>query len=104
MQYDVYLVNLDPRFGSEPDKQRPCIVVSPDELNEHLQTVVIVPLTSSLRDWPFRALIDYERRKSDACVDQIRVIDKKRLVKRKCHLSIEEIQRIKNLIRETYVD
>ncbi|MDZ7723015.1 MAG: type II toxin-antitoxin system PemK/MazF family toxin [candidate division KSB1 bacterium] len=104
MQYDIYLVNPEPKFGSEPDKLRPCIVVSPDELNQYLQTVVIVPLTSSLCDWPFRALIEYDGRKSDACIDQIRVIDKQRLIKRKSRLSIQEIQSVKDLIRETYVD
>lgn len=104
MQYNIYLVDLEPRYGSEPDKCRPCIIVSPDELNRHLQTVVIVPLTTTIREWPFRPLIRYTGKKCDACIDQIRVIDKKRLVKRKCKIRLDEIQSIKEIIRETYID
>ena len=104
MQYDIYLVNLEPQYGSEPDKYRPCIVVSPDELNRHLLTVVIVPLTITIREWPFRPMIRYSGKKCDACVDQIRVIDKKRLVKRKGKIRIDEIQSLKEIIRETYID
>ncbi len=104
MQYDIYLVNLEPRFGSEPDKCRPCIIVSPDELNKYLQTVVIVPLTTTLRAWPFRPLVKYSGKKCDACIDQIRVIDKKRLVKRVGKVQIDEIQSLKEIIRETYID
>ncbi len=104
MQYDIYLVNLEPRFRSEPDKTRLCIVVSPDELNQYLQTVVIIPLTTTIREWPFRPIIRYQNKKCDACVDQIRVIDKQRLVQKNGKLSLEEIQSIKNMIRETYID
>jgi mRNA interferase MazF len=104
MQYDIYLVDLEPRFGSEPDKCRPCIIVSPDELNKHLQTVVVVPLTSTLRSWPFRPLIRFAGKKCDACVDQIRVIDKNRLVKRAGKTGLDEIQALKDIIRETYLD
>jgi len=104
MQYDIYLVNLDPRFGGEPDKTRPCIIVSPDELNRYLQTVVIIPLTTTIREWPFRPIIRYEGKKCDACVDQIRVIDKNRLMQKKGKLNIEEIRTIKNVIKEAYID
>lgn len=104
MQYDIYLVSLDPRFGSEPDKTRPCIIVSPDELNLHLQTVVIVPLTSTIRDWPFRPFIKYQNKKCDACIDQIRVINKKRLIQRKGTLSLLETQSNKSMIREIFID
>lgn len=93
MQYDIYLVNLDPRFGSEPD-----------EINLHLSAVVIVPLTTTIREWPFRPLIRHQGKKCDACIEQIRVIDKRRLSQKKGRLNPEEIHSIKNLIKETYVD
>ncbi len=80
-QGQVWWVNLDPTIGSEIRKTRPAVIVSPDELNAHLNTVVVVPLTSG-RTYPFRIATKVQGKTGVAAVDQVRTIDKKRLVKR----------------------
>lgn len=79
---DVYLVTLDPTRGSEIAKTRPCAVVSPDELNAHLRTVTIVPMTTSERRYRFRVDVAFAGKQGALAVDQIRTVDKARLVKR----------------------
>ena len=79
MQYDVCWVELDPTQGSEIAKTRPCVVVSPDELNALLNTVVVVPLTSTLRGYPFRVQCVVAGKKGELAIDQIRAVDKSRL-------------------------
>jgi len=78
-QSSVYWFDPEPVRGSEMRKVRPCIVVSPNEMNEHLRTVVIVPLTSAVQTWPFRLTLSILNQKSSAACDQIRSIDKSRL-------------------------
>ena len=82
-QSSIYWFDPEPVKGSEIRKVRPCIVVSPDEMNEHLQTVIVVPLTSTTQAWPFRLTLSILGQKSSAACDQIRVIDKSR---RKTHI------------------
>ena len=79
-RFDVYLVNLDPTIGSEIKKTRPAVIVSPDELNENLATVTVVPLTTG-RAYPFRIATTVKGKKGIAAIDQIRTVDKRRLVK-----------------------
>ena len=78
-QCSVYWFDPDPGKGSEMRKVRPCIVVSPDEMNEHLRTVMVVPLTSTVQPWPFRLTLRILGKKSSAACDQLRAIDKSRL-------------------------
>ena len=80
-RFDVWLVNLDPTVGSEIKKTRPAIVVSPDELNAHLQTVIVVPLTTG-RVYAFRVPTRVQGKKGVAAIDQIRTVDKRRLVQK----------------------
>ncbi len=80
-RFEVWLVNLDPTIGSEIKKTRPAIIVSPDELNSHLQTVVVVPLTTG-RSYAFRISTQVQGKKGVAAIDQIRAVDKRRLVKK----------------------
>ncbi len=80
-RFEVWLVNLDPTIGSEIRKTRPAVIVSPNELNAHLQTVVVVPLTTG-RSYPFRIATKVQGKPGVAAIDQIRTIDKRRLVKR----------------------
>lgn len=103
-QYDLVLVNLDPTIGSEMKKTRPCAVISPNEMNKYLQTVVIAPITSSSRDYPTRVSINQKQIKGWIVVDQIRTIDKRRIVKTLGKLNNIEIEKVKNVIQETYVD
>ena len=78
-QGSVYWFDPEPAKGSEIRKIRPCIVVSPDEMNQHLRTVIIVPLTTTIQDWPFRLVISLLGQKSSAACDQLRAVDKARL-------------------------
>lgn len=81
-QFEVYLVSLDPTQGSEIKKTRPCLVISPDEMNHTLNTVLIAPMTTSLRKYPSRIQTTFQGTKGDIVLDQISSIDKKRLVKK----------------------
>lgn len=103
-QYDLVLVNLDPTIGSEMKKTRPCTVISPNEMNKYLQTIVIAPITSTSRDYPTRVSINQERTKGWIVIDQIRTIDKRRIVEILGKLNNPEIEKVKNVIQETYVE
>ena len=81
-RFDVYLVGLDPTIGSEIQKTRPCIVISPDEMNHNIRTVIIAPMTSASRDYPTRVPCTFKKKQGHIVLDQIRTIDKSRLIKR----------------------
>lgn len=80
-QYQIIVVNLDPTMGSEIRKTRPCVVVSPDEMNRHLNTITICPITSTSKPYPTRIKLLVQRKVSWIVVDQIRTIDRNRIVK-----------------------
>ncbi len=103
-QYQIVLVNLDPTIGSEVKKTRPCVIFSPNEMNKHLQTIVIAPITSSSKNYPTRVEIKGNKTKGWVMIDQIRTVDKRRISKIFGELSEKEIQKIKNVIKETFVD
>jgi len=98
------LVNLDPTIGSEIKKTRPCVIISPDEMNKYLRTVVIAPMTTSSKNFPTRVEIKHDNKIGWIVLDQIRTIDKQRIVKELGKLSKSEIKEVKAIIRETYVD
>lgn len=102
-QYDIVLVNLEPTLGSEINKTRPCVVVSPDEMNHYLKKIVIVPITSTLKKYPTRISISNQNMKGMAAIDQIRTIDKLRIAKIIGTLEIDVIEKLKKIIDETYV-
>ena len=81
-RFDVYLVNLDPTVGSEIQKTRPCLVISPDEMNRHIRTVIVAPMTSAGKDYPTRITCKFKKKEGQIVLDQIRTIDKTRLIKR----------------------
>lgn len=81
-RFDVYRVNLDPTVGSEIRKSRPCVIVSPDEMNRHIRTVIVAPLTSKARSYPSRVECEFQGKKGQVVLDQIRTVDKRRLAKR----------------------
>lgn len=103
-QYQVILVNLDPTIGSEMKKTRPAVIISPNEMNKYLQTIVIAPMTSSSKSYPTRVEIDFEMKKGTIVLDQIRTVDRQRILKILGDLTKEEIQKVKEVIKETYVD
>lgn len=103
-QYDVVLVNLDPTMGSEMKKTRPCVVLSPNEMNKYLQTIVIAPMTSSSKNYPTRIKVVQNGQEGWVVIDQIRTIDRNRIIKRFETLTNKEIEQVKNVIKETFVN
>lgn len=100
-QFEVFYVDLNPTVGAEINKVRPCVVISPDAINHHLNTVIIAPLTSSCRKWPTRVSVLVSNKNGQVCLDQIRTVDKKRLSEfstKRTILSTDEIGRIKNVL------
>jgi mRNA interferase MazF len=81
-RFDVYLINLDPTVGSEIKKTRPCLIISPDEMNRHIRTVIIAPMTTAGKEYPTRISCTFKKKKGKIVIDQIRTIDKSRLIKR----------------------
>jgi mRNA interferase MazF len=103
-QYDIVLVNLDPTMGSEMKKTRPCVVLSPNEMNKYLQTIVVAPMTTSSKPYPTRVEIKHNQTKGWIAIDQIRTVDRARIVKRYETLTSKEIEKVKKVIKETFVD
>ena len=81
-QFEVYLITLDPAKGSEIKKTRPCVIVSPNEMNHYLNTVIVVPLTSAIKNYPTRVKCSFENKDGQVAIDQMRAVDKSRLVKK----------------------
>jgi mRNA interferase MazF len=103
-QYQIILVNLDPTIGSEIKKTRPCVVISPNEMNKFLKTVVIAPMTTSSKNYPTRVEIKHDHKTGWIVLDQIRTIDKQRIIRELGRLTKSEISRLKSVLKETYVD
>ncbi|WP_312762054.1 type II toxin-antitoxin system PemK/MazF family toxin [Epilithonimonas sp.] len=103
-QYEIVLVNLDPTVGSEIKKTRPCVVISPNEMNKFLNTIIIAPMTSSSRPYPTRVEVQTNNKKGWVVIDQIRTVDRKRITKIFGKLSLNEIVEVKNVLKETFVD
>lgn len=104
IQYQIILVNLDPTIGSEIKKTRPCVVISPYEMNKYLNTVVIAPMTTSSKNYPTRIEIKHDNKIGWIVLDQIRTIDKQRIIKDLGRLTKPEINKLKAVLKETYVD
>ena len=81
-RFDVYLINLDPTIGSEIQKTRPCLVISPDEMNRNIRTVIIATMTSVQKDYPTRVTCTFRKKQGQIVLDQIRTVEKERLIKK----------------------
>jgi mRNA interferase MazF len=81
-RFDVFLINLDPTIGSEIKKTRPCLIISPEEINRHIRTVIVAPMTTAGKDYPTRVPCKFQNKKGQIVLDQIRTIDKSRLIKK----------------------
>ena len=101
-RYDVYLVNPDPAQGPEIRKMRPCVVISPDEMNRHIRTVIIAPMTSTQRDCPSRVNITFECKRGQVVLDQIRTVDKSLLVKRLGSIADERGRKVADVLGEMF--
>ena len=103
-QYQIVLVNLDPTQGSEIKKTRPCLIISPNEMNKYLQTIVVAPMTTASKPYPTRVEVKHNKKKGWVVLDQIRCVDRSRIVKTYDNLTEKEIVKVKAVIQETYVD
>ena len=104
LQYSIVLVNLNPTVGSEIKKTRPCLIISPDEMNRHLNTVIVAPLTSTTKPYPSRTHVVHKGKKGMIALDQIRTIDKARIIKEYSTITKSNIKRVKSVLKEMLID
>jgi mRNA interferase MazF len=103
-RFDVFLVNLDPTIGSEIKKTRPCVVISPDEMNRYVATVIIAPMTTKGRTYPTRVVCQFQGKDGQIVLDQIRTIDKTRLVKKLGQISQDEQRVVLDTLAEMFAE
>ena len=103
-RFEVYLVSLDPTQGHEIRKTRPCVVISPDEMNHHIGTAIVAPMTTKGRDYPTRIPLTFQRKKGQVVLDQIRTVDKTRLVKRLGKLEKATAARVLGVLQEMFAE
>ena len=102
-QYEIVLVNLDPTVDSEIKKTRPCVIISPNEMNKYLKTVTVAPMTTQSKNYPTRVEVKHDNKIGWVVIDQIRTIDKIRILKIWGRLSKPEVKEVKAVIEETFV-
>jgi mRNA interferase MazF len=101
-RFAVYLVGLDPTQGHEIKKTRPCVIISPDEMNRHIGTVIVAPMTTKGRNYPTRIAITFKRKKGQIVLDQIRTVDKARLVKHVGKIDAKTATRVLAVLQEMF--
>ncbi len=101
-RFEVYLVRLDPTEGRELRKTRPCLIISPDEMNRHLATVIVAPMTTKGRSYPTRIPVRFQRKTGEIVLDQIRTVDKNRLIKRLGKIDEATAQKVLALLAEMF--
>jgi len=101
-RFEVYLVRLDPTEGREIRKTRPCMIISPDEMNRHIGTVIVAPMTTQSHAHPTRIPVRFRRRNGQIVLDQIRTVDKNRLVKRLGKIDDATAQKVLALLNEMF--
>ena len=101
-RFDVYLVNLDPTVGGEIQKTRPCLVVSPDETNRHLRTVIVAPMTTKGQAYPTRVVCRFQGKYGQVVLDQIRTVDRGRLLRRLGRLDAGTAARALDVLQEMF--
>lgn len=103
-QYEVFWISLDPSQGSEMSKTRPCVVVSPDEMNEFLRTLIIIPITSTIKAYPWRISCIISNKQGSIATDQIKVVDRSRIGSKIGKLSKSEINFLKDTLHRMLID
>ena len=103
-RFDVFLVNLDPTIGNEIQKTRPCVVVSPDEMNRYISTVIIAPMTTKGRAYPTRIICQFQEKNGQIILDQIRTVDKSRLVKKIGQIAQNEQRTVLDILAEMFTE
>ncbi len=103
-RFDVFLVSLDPTVGSEIQKTRPCVVISPDEMNRHIATVIVAPMTTRGQYYPTRVVCHFQDKDGQIVLDQIRTVDKTRLVKQLGQISPDEQKLVLDTLAEIFAE
>ena len=103
-QYNVYLVKLDPTVGHEIKKTRPCLVISPDEMNHNIDTIIVAPMTTKSHSYPTRIPVKFDGKQGWIVLDQLRTVDGIRLVKQLGKITKKEVSEVKKVIKEMLVD
>ncbi len=103
-RFEVHLVNLDPTIGREIKKTRPCLVVSPDEMNRHIGTIIVAPMTTKGRDYPSRVACRFQGKDGQVVLDQIRTVDKVRLIKRLGQIGASTRKQVLNVLAEMFAE
>jgi mRNA interferase MazF len=101
-RFDVYLTNLDPTIGSEIQKTRPCLIISPDEMNRYIRTVIVAPMTTEGKDYPTRIACQFKKKNGHIVLDQIRTIDKTRLIKNLGSLDAETQLKVISVLQRLF--
>ncbi len=101
-RFDVFLINLDPTIDHEIQKSRPCVVISPDQMNNHISTVVIAPMTTTIRNYPTRVNCIFQNTKGQVVLDQIRTVDKIRLMKKLGKVQKRTQENIISILQEMF--
>lgn len=101
-RFEVYLINLNPTKGSEIQKVRPCVIVSPNELNSHLMTVIVSPMTTTIRKYPTRISLNFEGKEGQIVLDQIRTVDRSRLIKKLGDLESKTQRKVLDILQEMF--
>ncbi len=101
-RFDVYLVNLDPTVGHEIKKTRPCLIVSPNEMNRHIATVIVAPMTTKAHSYPSRVKCRFEDKNAHVVLDQLRTVDKARLIKRLGRINGLTQNKVLNVLAELF--
>jgi mRNA interferase MazF len=103
-RFDVYLVNLDPTIGAEIQKTRPCLIISPDEMNSAIRTVIIAPMTTKSRNYPTRVACRFEGKDAYIVLDQLRTVDQSRCIKHLGHITLATQKRVLNVLAEVFAE
>lgn len=101
-RFDIFLINLDPTIGSEIHKARPCLIISPDEMNNFIATVIIAPMTTKGRDYPTRVPCTFKRKSGQIVLDQIRTVDKIRLIKKLGSIDVDSQEKVFSTLAEMF--
>ncbi|MCH2449986.1 MAG: type II toxin-antitoxin system PemK/MazF family toxin [Gracilimonas sp.] len=101
-RFEVHLISLDPTKGSEIRKTRPCAIISPDEMNKHIRIVIIAPMTSTIKNYPTRVTTTFQGKKGQIVLDQIRTVDKSRLIKKIGSISSSAKEKILSVLQEMF--
>lgn len=101
-RFDVFLISLDPTVGSEIQKTRPCLIISPDEMNRYINTVIVAPMTTKARSYPTRVACRFQGKQGQVALDQIRTVDKSRLIRKRGRIDSQTQRKVLSVLNEMF--